>query len=85
MKTSIIPHTPNENVDLATKENATSKTEQTLAPVTISHAKCSNVVPISNRLTIIFPNSVKVQVPVGFESSAVELITSYPYGHVLPK
>ena len=69
----------------STKENATSKTEQTLAPVTISHTKCSNIVPIANRLTIIFPNGVKVQVPVGFESSAVDLITSYPYGHVLPK
>ena len=69
----------------STKENATSKTEQTLAPVTISHTKCSNIAPIANRLTIIFPNGVKVQVPVGLESSAVELITSYPYSNVLPK
>ena len=61
------------------------KSEQTLAPVTISHTKCSNIAPIANRLTIIFPNGVKVQVPVGFESSAVELITSYPYSNVLPK
>lgn len=30
-----------------TKENATSKTEQTLAPVTISHTKCNNVVLIA--------------------------------------
>ena len=30
-------------------------------------------------------NGVKVYVPVGMESSAVKLITSYSYSHVLPK
>ena len=61
------------------------KSEETLAPVSISHAKCNNVIQTASRLTVIFPNGVKVDVPVGMESSAVKLITSYSYSHVLPK
>ena len=61
------------------------KPEETLAPVSISHAKCNNVIQTACRLTVIFPNGVKVYVPVGMESSAVKLITSYSYSHVLPK
>jgi hypothetical protein len=61
------------------------KPEETLVPVSISHAKCNNVIQTASRLTVIFPNGVKVYVPVGMESSAVKLITSYSYSHVLPK
>ena len=61
------------------------KTEETLAPVSISHTQCNTVIQPQGRLTVIFPNGVKVYVPVGMESSAVKLITSYSYSHVLPK
>ena len=61
------------------------KTEETLAPVSISHTQCNTVTQPQGRLTVIFPNGVKVYVPFGMESSAVKLITSYSYSHVLPK
>ena len=61
------------------------KSEETLAPVSISHTNCNNVIQTASKLTVIFPNGVKVDVPVGMESSAVKLITSYSYSHVLPK
>lgn len=39
----------------------------------------------SGHITLRFPNSVHVCLDSGMEENASRLITSYPYGHVLPE
>ena len=39
----------------------------------------------TGHITLRFPNGVHVCLDAGMEESASRLITSYPYGHVLPE
>lgn len=39
----------------------------------------------AGHITLCFPNGVHVCLAAGMEESASRLITSYPYGHVLPE
>lgn len=39
----------------------------------------------AGHITLCFPNGVHVCLDAGMEESASRLITSYPYGHVLPE
>ena len=39
----------------------------------------------TGHITLRFPNGVHVCLDTGMEESASRLITSYPYGHVLPE
>ena len=39
----------------------------------------------TGHITLCFPNGVHVCLDAGMEESASRLITSYPYGHVLPE
>ena len=41
--------------------------------------------PPTGHITLRFPNGVHVCLDAGMEESASRLITSYPYGHVLPE
>ena len=58
---------------------------RTLIPVTISTSIFNKTIPHSSELTVRFPNGIQVQVSAGLESSVIELVTAYPYHHVLPK
>jgi len=40
---------------------------------------------LAGHITLCFPNGVHVCLDAGMEESASRLITSYPYGHVLPE
>lgn len=40
---------------------------------------------LAGHITLRFPNGVHVCLDAGMEESASRLITSYPYGHVLPE
>ena len=40
---------------------------------------------LAGHMTLYFPNGVHVCLDAGMEESASRLITSYPYGHVLPE
>lgn len=69
----------------AVEKHASPIENQTLIPVTISTPVFHKTIPHSSELIVRFPNGIQVQVPTGLESSVIELVTSYPYHHVLPE
>ena len=54
------------------------------AQVTLQTSTAVTLPSCSGHITLRFPNGVHVRLDSGMEESALRLITSYPYGHVLP-
>lgn len=58
--------------------------ETPFAQVTLQRSTAVAFPSCSGYITLQFPNGVHVRLDSGMEDSALRLITSYPYGHVLP-
>ena len=58
--------------------------ETPFAQVTLQRSTAVAFPSCSGHITLQFPNGVHVRLDSGMEESALRLITSYPYGHVLP-
>lgn len=59
--------------------------EPPFAQVTLQASTAVSLPSCSGHITLQFPNGVHVRLDSGMEESAMRLITSYPYGHVLPQ